>query len=893
MSDIIRHMTAGRGQSFVCWKEVGHQFKQKPTNTVLGEALTVQSNEDVKVDIWYSCAKYTPGGGRTSGSAIGANGFWFDLDLGDGHDKYPSLAVAIPELKRFCQETGLPKPSIIFSGHGLHVYWLIDSFVESEPWVDLASRLKQTLKSHGIKADPTRTADIASILRVPNTYNHKKDEPSLVQELNVEEPIELARFSSCLEELETRSKSILEGAHNSNLLLSQEFPPSDAERVADYCAQLGKLRETKGCVSEPVWYAGIGVLNHTENGAHLIHEWSAGHPDYDSFETDQKIWQLQSKQIGPTTCERFEYLDPDTCEGCPLKGTITSPIQIGTTTEPMVAPTPEPTPEPVDTRIPECARSTHQVGIHWLVGKDGVIKQDKSGESFAILDEPIYIERIGRLGYQDSLAIVHWKSLAGVWHTSEMSLTVLGDDKAMRTWLLSHAIASYRKVADVRDYLKDYVRQLNKNADPDLICQRFGWDGMQHFMVGNSRVSSKEAAPVRVDPKLPKDMREYLVSNGDLETWTEATEIFNKPEYWQHAFALLASFAAPIFNLVNISGAVLSLAGESGAAKTTASSFGLSVWGHPKALTASPQGTLNSKGELLRAANNLPLLVDDVSSYNRMLSALVYMAANGKAKERVSRSGNVYGQEEWQTVMMLTTNSPVLDLPEAMLGEAERRRVLEFQMNTPMASEDAIRLNEVMQEHHGQAGIEFIKALISEREEIIDNFKELYKEMTADPDIPEANRFGIWLIAAAHLAGDLAHRMGLIEFRPEYITQQALDTIKRAARGVRSPEELVDEAINAFLNENLNSISEIEKRTWVRVPDREAVGIIHRCQGTISIPNHRLKRLMVDWNIPASYLDRWAQTHISDNSKRLRLTPSGGREYCSVIKLPEDPVEED
>jgi hypothetical protein len=751
------------------------------------------------------------------------------------------------------------------------VYWLINQLVPREEWEPLALGLKHLAKDLGLLADPSRTADISSIMRYPDTWNNKSNPPLVVNIIRDMEPIPLHEFASLMPEQTVTNYAATE---EDEFDLPDNYPPSSGMDAADKCAQLAQFRDTNGNLEEPLWYAGIGVLQATVEGGDLVHAWSSGHPDYSPEETNKKL--AQQAGYGPTTCSRFEFLNPEGCAGCPFKGEITSPIQLGTTVTPK-----EPEPERPWADIVK-------VGSFFKVGDEGVLFAPPEESPERVLEEPLYIENIGRIGYEDAIATVHWRSLTGKWHTSEMSLTVLGDDKSMRGWLLTHSIITFGKVSKVRQYLKDYATQISREVEPDLICRRFGWDGLKHFMLGQARVSRDELTPVRVDKALPKEMRDHLVRSGSLEEWTEATKILAKDEYWMHAFALLASLAAPLFRVVDMSGAVVSFAGKSGAAKTTATSFGLSVWGHPKALTASPQGTLNSKGELLRSANNLPLLVDDVSSYSRMLSSLVYMAANGKAKERVSKSGQVYGQEEWQTVMMLTTNSPVLDLPETMLGEAERRRVLEFSVDTPMAAADAIALNEVMRDNYGVAGPPYLQHVIESSDYLIDEFNRIYKQWLADPEIPEENRFGIWLIAAAQVAGQLAHSIGLIAFEPASITTKAIEVLKRKAEEIRDPDELVQEAISAFINEHLGSIAVLNKdRSWGFCPERETLMVVRRDEGIICIPNHRLKKLMFDWNIPVSYLDKWSETNVLD-TKQVKMSPTGSREYCRFIKLPDD-----
>ena len=102
------------------------------------------------------------------------------------------------------------RPSVVVaSGHGLHLYWLL-----SEPWVldddeqrALAAHLLKSwvglvgsLTTDGWKADPI--GDLARVLRVPGTYNHKFSPPHPVQLLGADARARyhLERFQEVLPE---------------------------------------------------------------------------------------------------------------------------------------------------------------------------------------------------------------------------------------------------------------------------------------------------------------------------------------------------------------------------------------------------------------------------------------------------------------------------------------------------------------------------------------------------------------------------------------------------------------------------------------------------------------------------------------------------------------------
>ena len=97
-------------------------------------------------------------------------------------------------------------------------------------------------------------------------------------------------------------------------MVSPDYRPSDAFRLAEHCAVIRHVRDTGGNVSEPLWHAVLGVLVHTIQSDAICHDWSRGHPDYNEAETQAKIDRLRA--YGPTTCVRLCSLSDGLCRGC-------------------------------------------------------------------------------------------------------------------------------------------------------------------------------------------------------------------------------------------------------------------------------------------------------------------------------------------------------------------------------------------------------------------------------------------------------------------------------------------------------------------------------------------------------------------------------------------------
>lgn len=129
-------------------------------------------------DVYLACAEYLNTDSRKAENALGAFAVWADVDCGDekaaAGKGYANLSAASAAIKAFCQEVGLPKPTyVVESGGGLQIYWVFLRRLENEAWKSHARSLKALCAAHGFLVDPSRSADIASVMRMPGTSNRK------------------------------------------------------------------------------------------------------------------------------------------------------------------------------------------------------------------------------------------------------------------------------------------------------------------------------------------------------------------------------------------------------------------------------------------------------------------------------------------------------------------------------------------------------------------------------------------------------------------------------------------------------------------------------------------------------------------------------------------------
>ena len=116
--------------------------KQSFYNNV-GDVLDAAYDYDANGhDVYFALATLETAGSRKADNVRGMKSFFLDLDCGEGKE-FPDQETAIVELRAFCKRHKLPNPTLVNSGRGVHVYWILSELVCKDDWLPVAERLKQ------------------------------------------------------------------------------------------------------------------------------------------------------------------------------------------------------------------------------------------------------------------------------------------------------------------------------------------------------------------------------------------------------------------------------------------------------------------------------------------------------------------------------------------------------------------------------------------------------------------------------------------------------------------------------------------------------------------------------------------------------------------------------
>jgi energy-coupling factor transporter ATP-binding protein EcfA2 len=774
--------------------------------------------------------------------------FWLDLDIKPGNDKhYPDQRTAATQLKGFIGAMGLPDPCIVDSGGGLHVYWLLSESIDADQWVHYATKLKQATKQWGLKADPMRTADVASVLRVPGTFNHKYGEPKEVRLVVTRGAVPPKQFLAALaaidlpdakpirasvpDDLPAAMKGALpEHLQKAGSKINQEaagglsgglYAPADPRKVVARCRQMSWQAANPELVEEPQWYDMVGCLRHAGKGDKAIHAMSKRYSKYSASETDQKINHHTEQGIGPTLCATFEDHNPGGCQGCPYAGKISTPLQTGQ--EYLAAPPPvaerpvlanstamedKPLPDPPFPfkRVMSADGKSAKIAIK-LIGDEGVELEEVIYDYDIYPQSIIYDEREGRYVVE----VRRWLPQDG-WELFPLPLGSIYDRRKLSTTLGDIGVLpDLGKIDLLVQYMIGYLRELQKHSPANTIYAQLGWRDNGRFVLGDRVVEKDRVLPVNVHKNIANTLS-WQEPRGDVTQWRKVVEMYEKPGLEGFLFGIGVGFAAPLFRFTNFNGMIVSMVGEKGCGKSSVMQVANSIWGH------KTHGWVDLEHDTMRAfynklgvLKNLPACYDEVTNLDEQnLSDLCYAISKGQGRQRLNQDGSAKENHgSWQTMMLTTSNASLhsrLALAKAD-ASAESVRVFEYYLpNNMIKKAEADERLDIINDHFGLAGELFIRAVMNDLDAVKASIKKWTRYMEETAGVNSGERFWAAAPACVLAAFEVSNRIGLTSVDVERIAAFSVQSITNMRESVVDNTRTSVSVLGDFLNGNFDKM---------------------------------------------------------------------------------------
>ena len=626
-----------------------------------------------------------------------AKAFFFDLDVGETKD-YPSQREAVAALAAFCDITSLPRPMLVNSGRGVHVYWRLDEEIASEGWKVHAQRLFDLAVAHGLKVDPSRTTDTTSLLRVADTFNFKGD-PLPVKVWAKGSEISTRDFLSLLDQAGVNADMALAGSApsaldvlGSNTLIEFDGPPVTILALGEACGQIKEFARTGGSTYGG-WHKLVAVVRHVEDGDAWAHKLSAKHPDYDADVLAQKLWHQERDAVGPTTCGVLRAnCDPAICDACPFWGMAKSPLS--------AARMPRPTLEAPDVQ-PELEPPCPPPAGFSRVEGGGVIFRKR------VEDKTVPVSILGCDLYPlqrhvDCKLETDQHEWCAKLPGEEAKVFSLDSGVIQEPILLAKELSKqgvYVTPGDnklVQLYMSLYIKDLQRSRRAENQYSYLGWTEKHEDFVLHDTILSPSGGcePSKMNHRTLSHLRNIrgMGTAGTLDKQRMLMRFYNRPEYYDRQFYILCGLAAPFYHATGYHGSIIHATGLPGASKSTTLFAAMSLWGHPQKMPLNGQSsgaTANARDQLISIMNNLPVGLDEITNIAddvaKEFALNVSQVSNQKIRLRQSGELRTEGGGDKSTLVLTTGNVSLHSILSRnnTSGDAGSMRVFEMVFQRP------------------------------------------------------------------------------------------------------------------------------------------------------------------------------------------------------------------
>ena len=777
------------------------------------------------INAYFGLATFETNKDRRVTNVKSLSSFYLDLDCGVGKE-YTNQNEAFLDLKRFVKATGLPRPMLINSGYGIHVYWVLTESVSYAEWLPVAQGLKDMCIRHNLSADNGVTADAARVLRVPGTHNHKRGTQKPVMFLGTGEfhDVEFDEFSRLVgaegisiptkvdnEENEFK-KAIIENSENSFKVIL------DKTIKGVGCEQIKNIMENQQDISEPLWRAGLSIAKFCNDADKAIHKMSERHPEYSESSTEEKVERISD----PYYCTTFEAENPEPCAACPHKGKINSPISLGKGIKKA----------PVSKDIPLYPEP-------YFRGANGGVYmhfKDKDGntEDKVIYQNDLYVvKRIMDVEVGEAIVMRLHLPQDGIREFT-VPLTSVTSKEELRKQLSMHGIAVLR-MDDIMAYTTTWVTQLQAKSVAEEARRQFGWtdDDCGGFVLGNEEITINETK--FNPPSTPTaSLFPSFEPKGTLEDWKDTVNFYNRDNFELHQFVLGTSFGSPLMKFSPINCAALHIySKESGVGKTTAMIAGASVWGSPEDLIMHERDTYNTKMNRGEIYHNLPMYMDELTNTSgKELSNLAYQLTGGRQRGRMSASSNVerHRGEAWKLLAVTTGNTSMVERISIIkaMPKAEAQRILECRVSRMQfdTKEETDVFSTCLQNNYGHAGKVYIKHVMENLDEVQKLIRQVQEKVDAKANLTAENRYWSVLVACTLTGIILAKRCGLVQYDTKKLFQWAVERLKENKRQVEDMSISVEETLNDYIHEHWSNVLWIKSTEDLRKQEGDIANLV-------------------------------------------------------------------
>lgn len=825
--EFLRRVWSDQGYYCIVGKDPQNIISPRFVSSIEEAEQVAQKFLATNNDVYFACSTFTNPTERTKANAREQRALWLDIDCGYDEKKrkykdYKTKEEALVALRAFTDATGLPDPTIVDSGRGVHVYWTFTDPVVKELWLPVAEGLKFLCIKHGLKADNACTADMARILRVPGTQNFKdisNPQPVLVivegtptpfDDLAGIIPIHIgtpkgARPRRELSEEDKKRKG--NDAYSFKKII-------DRCRAGDGCDQIAHVITKQATVDYNLWRAGLSVAAFCDDSDTAIHKISNRHPDYSFAATEAKAADISDSYL----CETFESLRPEGCKNCKYKGTVRKPIELGRVVlkargaDNIVTAKSEELGELMTYQIPEYPWP-------YFRGKNGGVYRsmpDDEEDGIKVYEYDFYlVERLTDVNVDCAWFKLHLPQ-DGVREFIAPVASLMATDKA-RDILNNIGIYERGKPLEaIIDYIKTCLNHSMANRKTLVMHKQYGWnEQFNKVLIGNREISAFGVKYVPVSEEL-EQINPTLQKKGSYDEWKKAVSFYERPGMELRAFGFFCAFGSllmPFFENKEKSAVVNLYNPDSGQGKTSIIQMMTSVYGNPdlEAKLINIWGdTENSLINRFGYMKNLASGVDEMTDVTpQQLHTFLKFVASGRGKNRL---GNGHNRERvnhttFNLICVVSSNTDfrtvLLNKNAKVSGEMARFIQLRIEEQNSLSKAEIDDLMGRIFENYGHAGEEYVQYLIANLDKVKQELKTMHQKIDVMLDLRGPDRKYSANLAAVFLGAVIAKRLGIHNIEIQPVLQAVAKEIKAFKLELKERDFDPVETLGTFLDENV------------------------------------------------------------------------------------------
>lgn len=722
------------------------QHKAKKVKT-LDEIIS----EGVHIESTNKNTFYRLGSVRTDSPKIDAESvqklkaFFLDIDVGKPSNSYKDKPTARKDIDDFINESKLPKPFIIDSGNGFHLYWALTEAISKEEWLSFTSDFSEWLKDSDLIIDPSVVAKPTQDLRLVGTRNFNTTEDielrAKILEVGSVEPFDTYRnlipkgvgkdvkFTGAVKgKLSKFQESLLNNFDHKFSIIKEKALKGEG------CNQIKYGYEHPDKVSYGLWLDFISIAEFCTDKDWAVHDISKGYSNYNREEVNSKLGEMNS----PHLCSTFAKNNPEGCENCPVKNTVNTPISTGKTVKAVDLnrkPKPKPaTPivrEVVEKEIEtpkveiktEKVKSTdlpppigNLVDVSMLEDEYPIPTEDEMPESFFMSGSAIYRKVLKtkdkKLVETDELVTNHIIYPIRRFYDKEdgfallvkaclphdgdilfnLPLEVISDQNKLRNNLAKNAsiTAVDGQAGHLRDYFSAWTQLLTTREEASETYKQLGWVDDDKLLIGERLYSAGKIVKVPVS-KSSEKLFDKFKPRGSISAWSSAmNKIFNCEGAELHQLTIGFGIGSIMLKYApsDMKGSLIHLASDGGGRNKTATLRAVaSIWGDPHKCLSNGKDSLatiwNRRGQF----NSLPMAIDEITkAKDGELPDLLLGLTSGEGPGRMQASVNQERDNlaSWEGITISSSNRSVVSVLKSMKSrpEGEMTRILEFDLTT-------------------------------------------------------------------------------------------------------------------------------------------------------------------------------------------------------------------